>query len=338
MTTLENRTTVGIEADRVTNVTSTDFPGHWPGANDAWDVEKFQQQLSINVHALSDQHSNFDLVGIDTSLANAFRRIMIADIPTIAVEEVYIHANTSIIQDEVLAHRLGLVPLVINPERVHALPRGLDASEIEDYYDDSNTFVLRLNVTCERLPNGDMQNAHVYARDITFDPMGVQSEWVADEGLENVFRVANPDILIAKLRPNQSINLTMFCHLGFGHDHAKFSPVATASYRLMPTITITGDIDGADARKFVKCFPPGVVELEDGKPVVKDARKDTVSREVLRHEEFNGKVKLGRKRDHFIFNIESSGALEPDEIFMKSVMELQAKAQTLKSALSAYLE
>lgn len=338
MTSLANRNIVGIESDRVTNVTSTDFPGHWPGADDAWDLEKFDKSLEVKIHSLTDNYSNFDLIGIDTSLANAFRRIMIADIPTIAVEEVFIHANTSIIQDEVLAHRLGLVPLVINPERINALPRGLDASEIEDYYDDSNTFVLRLNVTCERLADGSMKNAHIYARDITFDPMGNQSQWVKDEGLENVFKVANPDILIAKLRPNQSINLTMFCHLGFGHDHAKFSPVATASYRLMPTITITGDISGDEAKKFQKCFPKGVIELEGGKPVVKDARKDTVSREVLRHEEFAGKVKLGRRRDHFIFNVESSGALEPDEIFLKSVMELQAKAQTLKAAVSGYMQ
>jgi len=55
----------------------------------------------------------------------------------------------------------------------------------------------------------------------------------------------------------------------------------------------------------VKCFPEGVARLkvEDiGTKVaeVVNPRLDTVSREVLRHDEFKDKVKLGRVRDHFI--------------------------------------
>lgn len=57
----------------------------------------------------------FDLVGVDAPIANALRRIMIAEVPTVAIEDVYIWNNTSIMQDEVLAHRIGLVPLKIDP-------------------------------------------------------------------------------------------------------------------------------------------------------------------------------------------------------------------------------
>jgi DNA-directed RNA polymerase I and III subunit RPAC1 len=57
----------------------------------------------------------FDMIGIDASIANAFRRILISEIPTMAIEKVYIANNTSVIQDEVLAHRLGLIPLKANP-------------------------------------------------------------------------------------------------------------------------------------------------------------------------------------------------------------------------------
>lgn len=105
---------------------------------------------------------------------------------------------------------------------------------------------------------------------------------------------------------------------GIGQDHAKFSPVctiqrhtavsnllATASYRLLPTIDILSPITGNDAEKFVKCFPQGVAQIKTDKKGVKQAeivnpRLDTVSREVLRHDEFKDKVKLGRVRDHFI--------------------------------------
>lgn len=59
----------------------------------------------------------FDLVGVDASIANAFRRILLAEVPTMAIETVFVFNNTSVIQDEVLAHRLGLIPIKADPER-----------------------------------------------------------------------------------------------------------------------------------------------------------------------------------------------------------------------------
>jgi DNA-directed RNA polymerases I and III subunit RPAC1 len=80
--------------------------------------------------------------------------------------------------------------------------------------------------------------------------------------------------------------------------------VATAFYRLLPTIDISSPITGDDAEKFVKCFPEGVARVVNKKGVkhaeIVNPRLDTVSREVLRHDEFKDKVKLGRVRDHFI--------------------------------------
>lgn len=58
---------------------------------------------------------SFDLKGVDAPIANALRRIMIAEVPTMAIHKVYIYQNTSIIADEVLAHRLGLIPILADP-------------------------------------------------------------------------------------------------------------------------------------------------------------------------------------------------------------------------------
>jgi len=54
--------------------------------------------------------------GMDAPLANALRRILIAEVPTIAFDKAVIYQNTSILQDEVLAHRLGLVPVDVDPD------------------------------------------------------------------------------------------------------------------------------------------------------------------------------------------------------------------------------
>lgn len=220
---------------------------------------------------------------------------------------------------------------------------------------DWNTVRLELNVTCtvnkdalpdETDPLKAFHNAHVYAKDIVFVPTGKQAEYFSGE---DIIAPVNPDILIAKLRPKQTINLAMHMHKGIGADHAKFSPVATASYRLMPTIQITKPILGPDAEKFAKCFPEGVIGLEkvskkeaghrgsgyeghagEAKAVVSNPMWDTVSRECLRHAEFEGKVKLGRRMDHFIFSIESSGQWDSDELFLESVKHMKLKCKKLE--------
>jgi DNA-directed RNA polymerase I and III subunit RPAC1 len=259
----------------------------------------------------------------------------------------------------VLAHRLGLIPFkggkdgLLNFMKWWKKPEPGAAPYSTTF--DFNTVSLELNVECTRNPDADpdtesdptklYNHAHVYARDITYTPEGMQDQYFSGE---DAIAPVNPDILIAKLRPGQEIRLTMHMHKGIGADHAKFSPVATASYRLMPTITITKPILGGDAEKFARCFPQGVIGIEtvtredaargngyeghegEKKAVVRDPMRDTVSRECLRHKEFEGKVKLGRRRDHFIFSIESTGQWDSDELFLESVKTLKLKCKRLE--------
>jgi len=286
---------------------------------------------------------------------------MIAEIPSLAIEDVYVHNNTSIIQDEVLAQRLGLVPFTGGHKGMRSWLKwhrkvDRDAGEEDLGKNDQNTIILHLKVECKRNkeaergetdPHKAYHNAHVYAKDIQFKPFGNQEQYFSGD---DAIRPTNPDILIAKMRPGQVLDIDMHAYKGVGSDHAKFSPVATASYRLLPTITITKPILGMDAEKFAKCFPSGVIGLEkvtkkeaakkgsgyeghegEKKAVVVDAMKDTVSRECLRHPEFEGKVKLGRVRDHFIFEVESVGQWESDELFLESVQVLKQKCLALRA-------
>lgn len=88
-----------------------DIPGHYgPAQDDSWNLERFTENLKVNFHANQPYNAAFSLVGVDASIANAFRRVLIAEVPTLAIEDVFIFSNTSLIQDEVFAHRLGLIP------------------------------------------------------------------------------------------------------------------------------------------------------------------------------------------------------------------------------------
>lgn len=65
--------------------------------------------------------------------------------------------------------------------------------------------------------------------------------------------------------PLQEVNATLHCHLGIGREHAKWSPVGTASYRLLPEIVIKERVVGKQAERLQKCFTRGVIELVEDK-------------------------------------------------------------------------
>uniref|UniRef100_A0A3Q2CGY6 RNA polymerase I and III subunit C n=1 Tax=Cyprinodon variegatus TaxID=28743 RepID=A0A3Q2CGY6_CYPVA len=211
-----------------------------------------------------------------------------------------------------------------------------EASEID-------TIQLQLKIKCSRNPRASKDssdprelylNHMVYSKDIEWVPIGNQADVFADSRIGPV----HDDILIAQLRPGQELDIVMHCVKGVGKDHAKFSPVATASYRLLPEITLLEPVEGEKAERLKRCFSRGVIDLEDvrGKKVAKvvNSRLDTCSREVLRHSDLKNSVKLGRVRDHFIFTVESTGILPPDVLVTEAIKVLMGKCQSFLNEMN----
>lgn len=131
------------------------------------------------------------------------------------------------------------------------------------------------------------------------------------------------------------MNLKLLAIKGIGKDHAKFSPISLASYRLLPEIKLLRNISGKDALLLQKCFTKGVIEIDKGGVAyVKEARYDNCSRNIYRYPELADSVLLTRVRNHFIFNIESLGAYLPGDIFIESVKILKKKCEILLSELN----
>jgi len=152
----------------------------------------------------------------------------------------------------------------------------------------------------------------------------------------------NPDIVLAKMRPGQEVHMELHAVKGVGKDHAKYSPVATASYRLLPHITIKKPIPPQLAEKFQSCFSPDVVKIDPKTRVVsvdeRNLRKDSVSREVFRHPEFADSVALGRVRDFFLFVVESEGPYSPERILLESINVMREKIARIRKAARALRE
>jgi len=328
-----SRTHVLMKKYQMENTASSLLPGAYYGYDDTWDLEKFRKLLKIRIVKKADLEMEFDLIGVDPSIANAFRRIMISEVPSMAIEKVYLYNNTSIIPDEVLAHRLGLIPLKANP-RSFAYRRPDDVTGTDD-----DTLEYSLNIKCSWKPNRPKDstdpdelylNHKVLSGHIKWLARGTQTLSVKPKDVAPV----HDDIVIAKLRPGHEIEMKLQAVKGIGRDHAKFSPVATAYYRLLPEIKLTKEVSGEMAERLQQCFSPGVIKLIEKKKgkkvaVVQNARYDSCSRNVLRHDDLAECVVLSRVKDHFIFSVESVGAMAPETIFTEAIDVLVSKCDLL---------
>uniref|UniRef100_A0A8C5URB7 DNA-directed RNA polymerases I and III subunit RPAC1 n=1 Tax=Microcebus murinus TaxID=30608 RepID=A0A8C5URB7_MICMU len=218
----EMRSRVVLGEFGVRNVHTTDFPGNYSSYDDAWDQDRFEKNFRVDVVHMDENSLEFDMVGIDAAIANAFRRILLAEVPTMAVEKVFVYNNTSIVQDEILAHRLGLIP-------IHADPRLFEyRNQGDEEGTEIDTLQFRLQVRCTRNPQAAKDssdpnelyvNHKVYTRHMTWVPLGNQ----ADLFPEGTIRPVHDDILIAQLRPGQEIDLLMHCVKGIGKKVARIA-------------------------------------------------------------------------------------------------------------------
>ncbi|KAG7268487.1 hypothetical protein CRUP_000209 [Coryphaenoides rupestris] len=302
----EIRNRVILEEFGVKNVHTTDYPGNYPGYDDTWTMQKFKENFRIDIVDMEESSMEFDMVGIDASIANAFRRILLAEVPTMAVEKVFIYNNTSIVQDEILAQRLGLVPIKADP-RLFEYRDADNQVEDEEEGSEIDTIKLQLKVKCTRNPRATKDTADprelylnhmVYSKDMKWVPIGNQADVFADANIGPV----HGDILLAQLRPGQEA------------------------------------VEGEQAERLRACFSRGVIELEDrgGKKFAKvvNSRLDTCSREVLRHEDLKSLVKMARVRDHFIFTVESTGVLPPDVLVTEAIQVLMTKCSRFLNELN----
>ncbi|XP_065216800.1 DNA-directed RNA polymerases I and III subunit RPAC1 isoform X2 [Planococcus citri] len=305
-----------------------------------WNMKSFKKIVKVEIVKSDDLEIEFDLIGVPACFANAFRRVLLAEVPMMAIEKVHVYNNTSILQDEVLAHRLGLIPLKADP-RKFAFKKSED-----DEFSAEDSLEYHLRIKCSKNPkapaskSGDVsvsqyKNDKVLSKDIEWVPIGDQATNFKSSDVGPV----NDDILIAKLRPGHELDVKLFAVKGIGKDHAKFQPVATASFRLLPEITLLTEVEGEQAQRLKSSFSDGVIELRKHKGKIKaqvvNARYDSCSRNVFRFDDLKDCVKISRVPDHYIFTIESVGALPPNTLFLEAIKVLKSKCDTILNEIKA---
>ena len=163
----------------------------------------------------------FELSNVEMPFANSLRRVMLAEIPTIAIDLVQIEENSSVLADEFIAHRLGLVPL--HAEGIESLLYSRDC-DCEEYCEHCSV-KLSLHAKC----TGD-ENMQVVARDMV--PVGDRINQVLGSPVITDSEGQGP--LLLKLRPGQEIKLTCIAKKGIAKEHAKWAPTSAIGYEYDP--------------------------------------------------------------------------------------------------------
>jgi len=149
---------------------------------------KFQEDLSsLEVISKDSKKISIKLKGIPIQYSNALRRVCLNGVPVFAIDTVDIIENTSVLQDEALAHRLGLIPLKTDLKK----------------FNESDKILLVLDAGESDTTRNVLSN-ELSSEDDTVKP-------VSDK------------IPIVQLAPGQKIKVECYARLGRGTEHAKWN-------------------------------------------------------------------------------------------------------------------
>ena len=267
--------------------------------------------MEIVFASLDDSLARFTLSGSSPAFANAFRRAMIGEVPTLAIEDVRIYDNTSALFDEMLAHRLGLIPL---------------KTDLSSY---------RTQAACECGGAGCPACTVTYTLSVEGPKTVISSDLIpADPKAAPVF----DNIPIVKLTKGQKLVIEAKAVLNTGRVHAKWQATLVCGYKNHPVVSIS-DVCDACGNCVEEC-PRGVLEIKGKKVQVVEGKLPDCSMCKLCERAClasgigeDPAVKITAEPDRFIFVVEGDGSMPVKEILNRGLRYIKEQADELERQL-----
>ena len=226
-----------------------------------------------------------------------------------AVDDVVILENSSVLQDEIIAHRLGFVPLKTDLDSYN-LPEECPCKS--EFGCNLCRVTLAIDVEAKDGPRT------VYSGDLTSENPAIKP--VSDK------------IPILKLAKNQRIKLEAYARLGKGRAHAKWQPVSMCTYKYYPKIRISKTCDVCG--ECVDICPRKVLAKKGGKVEVQDLVSCTLCHDCAEAcPKEPSAIEVTPEENKFIFNVESTEALPPQRIVEESLKILDKQLKELEAEI-----
>lgn len=269
------------------------------GYGDGYDVDNAGPK--VIVREVEPNRCDFVLTNCSLAFANSVRRVMLAEVNTLAIDLVTIEKNTSVLPDELIAHRLGLMPLIST--NVSTLLNDQQNCECDDHCQYCS-MELDLHVKCQ----GD-EHVHVYARD--FRLVYARND---DLGKPVIIDQERKGPLIAKLRRGQELKMSCIARKGIAKEHAKWAPTAAIGFEYDPN----NKLRHTDYWYEVDAKAEWPVDARNAAWDPDDAATDAP-------------FDPDAQPNAFFFDLEATGVLDPLEIVDEGVTVLQNKlAEVIK--------
>lgn len=266
--------------------------------------------MEIKVLEKDDRNMRLLIKEVDVPYVNALRRVIISEVPCMAIDEVVMLENSSIMQDETIAHRLGLIPLKTDLESYN-LPEDCKCQS------EFGCNLCRVTLTLD-----------VEAKE------GTRSVYSGELVSENKEVTPVSDAIpIAKLAKEQKLRLEAYARLGKGKNHAKWQPVSMCAYKYFPKIQISSKHCDS-CGKCVDICPRKVLAKTGDKIEVKDLVACTLCQDCVEACSQDPKaIQIGWEENTFIFSLESSGALKPGRILEEAVRILDRQLKEFEGQI-----
>jgi len=258
--------------------------------------------MKIEIKEINDTYCKFVVDGVHPYFVNALRRVLLAEVPKLAIDKVIFYDNTSALFDEIIAHRVGLLPVPTDPSTLN-LKGQVDA-------EGKPTYVVRFTLTKEG-------PGTVYSGDFECE--------------DKKFSIVDPRVPIVELLKDQRLILEAEAHLGDGTQHAKWQVCSAVGYKYYPTSTQDAKrIKPEQAKVAVERSPVGIIALEGGK--IQVLQPEEVNRADEAEKLTEGAFKIHYDDRKFVFRFETDGSLKAADALMKALDLLKGRFKVFSDA------
>lgn len=252
--------------------------------------------MKIEIKELKERKCVIRFEDVEPYFVNSLRRIMLSELPKLAIENVIVYDNTSALFDEIIAHRLGMIPLPT----------------------DLNLLTFRENCVCKGkgCPNCTVRYTLSKEGECTVYSGDLQPE-------DNRWAVKEDKIPIVKLYGDQRLILEVEAILGRGKDHAKWQAVQAPCYKMDIIIEYDKKRE-KEVKEFIDGLPKGIVDMKNGKIVLKDESRLAELEYYISKEKIDY-ITIKRDQNNLTFSFETDGSLSAKDALLESAKILENK-------------